>query len=41
MIMLDYVPKELAEIVSCQVMFWIAAQPLYIQRLFSNFYYES
>lgn len=41
MMLLDYVPKELAKIVSCQVMFWISAQPLYIQRLFSNFCYES
>lgn len=41
MMLLDYVPKELAKIVSCQVMFWIAAQPLYIQRLFSNFCTES
>ena len=41
MMLLDYVPKELSQIVSCQVMFWIAAQPLYIQRLFSNFCYES
>ncbi|MBO8158454.1 transposase [Thermosyntropha sp.] len=41
MMLLDNVPKELAKIVSCQVMFWIAAQPLYIQRLFSNFCYES
>jgi hypothetical protein len=37
MMLLNYVPKELAKIISCQVMFWIAAQPLYIQRLFSNF----
>lgn len=41
MILLNYVPKELVKTVSCQVMFWIAAQPLYIQRLFSNFCYES
>jgi hypothetical protein len=41
MMLLDYVPKELAKIVSCQVMFWIASQPLYIQRLFSNFCSES
>lgn len=41
MMLLDYVPKELAKIVSCQVMFWIKSQPLYIQRLFSNFCYES
>lgn len=41
MVLLNYVPKEVAKIVSCQVMFWIAAQPLYIQRLFGNFCYES
>jgi hypothetical protein len=41
MMLLNYVPKELAKIISCQVMFWIAAQPLYIQRLFSNFCSES
>lgn len=41
MLLLNYVPKELAKIISCQLMFWIAAQPLYIQRLFSNFCYES
>ena len=41
MILLNYVPKNVAKIISCQVMFWIAAQPLYIQRLFSNSCYES
>ena len=41
MMLIDYVPKELAKIISCQVRFWIAAQPLYIQRLFSNLCYES
>ena len=41
MMLLDYVPKKLATAVSCQVMYWIASQPLYIQRLFSNFCTES
>ena len=41
MILLNYVPKQLATAVSCQVMHWIASQPLYIQRLFSNFCTES
>ncbi len=35
--LLNYVPKELATAVSCQVIYWIAPQLLYIQRLFSNF----
>jgi len=41
MMLLDYVPKKLAKALSCQVMYWIASQPLYIQRLFSNFCTES
>lgn len=41
MMLLNYVPKELATAVSCQVIYWIASQPLYIQRLFSNFCTES
>jgi hypothetical protein len=40
MILLEHVPKKLAAAISCQVTYWIASQPLYIQRLFSNFCYE-
>lgn len=41
MMLLDHVTKEVEKIFACQVKFWIAAQPLYIQRLFGNFCYES
>lgn len=41
MMLLDYVPKELADIISCQLLLWIAAQPLYIRSLFYNFCSES
>lgn len=41
MMLLEYVPKEFAKAVSSQVIFWIASQPRYIQRLFSNFCTES
>lgn len=39
--LLNHVPGEVAKTVLCQVKYWIAALPLYIQRLFSNFCYES
>ena len=41
MLLLNYIPKQLAKAVSCQVMYWIASQPLYIQRLLSNLCTES
>ena len=41
MILLEHVPAELAKAVSCQLMHWIASQPLYIQKLFSCFCTES
>ena len=37
----NHVPKEVAAEALRQVLFWIASQPRYIQRLFSNFGYES
>ena len=39
--LLNCLPKVFAKAVSCQLMYWIASQPLYIQGLFSNFCTES
>jgi len=39
--LLEHVPEELAKAVSCQLMQWIASQPLYIRNLFSSFCSES
>jgi hypothetical protein len=41
MMLLNYVPKEFAKALSCQLMYWIASQPVYIQRLFTNLCTES
>ena len=41
MMLLEHVSEELAKVLSCQLIHWIASQPRYIQCLFSNFCPES